>query len=55
MMNGQYIKMRVNGASTNHGPVSTIIHQCLGHCYAERTYWQLLLAIEVASQSLPHS
>jgi len=27
MMNGQYIKMSVNGASTICGPVSRVIHQ----------------------------
>jgi hypothetical protein len=34
MVNGQYIKMSVNGASTICGLVSTVIHQCLGRCYA---------------------
>jgi len=34
MLNGEYIKMRVNGASTICGLVSTVIHQRLGRCYA---------------------
>jgi len=34
MVNGQYIKMSVNGASTICGVVSTVIHQLLGRCYA---------------------
>ena len=32
MMNGQYIEMRVNGASMICGPVSTVIPQWLGRC-----------------------
>jgi len=34
MLNGQYIKMSVNGASTICGLASTVIHQSLGRCYA---------------------
>jgi hypothetical protein len=34
MLNGQYIKMRINGVSTICGNVSTLNHQCLGLCYA---------------------
>ena len=34
MMNGQYIKMSVNGESTICGRVSMVIHQWLGRCYA---------------------
>jgi len=34
MLNGQYVKMSFNGASTICGLVSMVIHQGLGRCYA---------------------
>jgi len=34
MLNGQYDRISVNGASTICGLVSTVIHQRLGRCYA---------------------
>jgi len=33
MLNGRYVKMSANGASTICGLVSTVIHQRLGRCY----------------------
>jgi len=33
MLNGQYVKMSVNGASTIFGLVSMVIHQRLRRCY----------------------
>jgi len=32
ILNGEYSKMCVNGASIICGPVSTAIKQCFGHC-----------------------
>jgi len=34
MMNGQYIEMSVNGATTICGLVSTVMHASLGRCHA---------------------
>jgi len=42
MLNGQHIEMRVNGASTICGLVSTVIEEGFGRCYAYPTYWLLL-------------
>ena len=55
MLNGQYIKLSVNGASTICGFISTVINQWLGRCYAYWTYWHLLFAKELAIRSPPHS
>jgi len=42
MLNGQYIKMSVNGVSTICGFISTVIKQKFGRCDAQRIYWQPL-------------
>jgi hypothetical protein len=34
MLNGQYIKMSINGASTICGLVSTVVHRWLGRSFA---------------------
>ena len=38
MLNGQYIKIRVNGALMMCGHVRTIIEQLFGHCYIYPAY-----------------
>ena len=42
MLNGQYIKMSVNGVSTICGFISTVIKQKFGCCDAQWIYWQPL-------------
>jgi len=34
ILNEQYIKMNIDGASTIFGPVSMGIEKWIGHCYA---------------------
>jgi len=42
ILNGQYIKMSVNGASMIFDFVSEVIETWFGSCYAEPPYWQPL-------------
>ena len=42
ILNRQYIKISVTGASTIWGFVSTVINHWFGCCYAHLMYWQLL-------------
>ena len=42
MMNGQYIKLSINGPSMICCLASTVFYQTLGRCYSYWTYWQVV-------------
>jgi len=55
IVNGQYIKMGVNGVSMMFGLVDMVIDKWFDRCCVYPSYWQPLYAKENATSSQPNS